>query len=254
MTSQAALRANPRTPPDGPMAFPRILWADRDVLTIPSVAMSPMRVPPRSVARPVPPGGGQVRRPCSGSAPAKWRSFHGRWMTLAVALAASVGLGIAAHQALFDGGWASRGAVSLEALMTSIAEPPTSTIPPRQRQAIDLTRTTLLALNDANRSGDYSLLRDLAGPRFQARNSAQQLSAAFAPFRLARLDFGVASEAAPTFLTNQVREGDGVLVLDGHVPLAGPHAAHRLRFALEFAPIQGQWRLLTLSIAVELGQ
>ena len=45
-------------------------------------------------------------------------------------------------------------------------------LPVSVEQALYLIRSTLLTLNDANRSGNYTVLRDLAAPGFQARNSA----------------------------------------------------------------------------------
>src|SRR5690348_17246315 len=50
-------------------------------------------------------------------------------------------------------------------------------------QALYLVRSTLLTLNDANRSGNYTVLRDLAAPDFQARNSAADLASSFADLR-----------------------------------------------------------------------
>jgi hypothetical protein len=52
-------------------------------------------------------------------------------------------------------------------------------------QALYLIRSTLLTLNDANRSG---MLRDLAAPDFQARNTAADLSLSFADLRRRNFD------------------------------------------------------------------
>src|SRR5262245_26287516 len=43
-----------------------------------------------------------------------------------------------------------------------------------------LVRSALLTLNDANRCGNYTVLRDLAAPDFQARNTAADLARIFA--------------------------------------------------------------------------
>jgi len=52
-------------------------------------------------------------------------------------------------------------------------------MPVSTEQALYLIRSTLLTLNDANRSGNYTVLRDLAAPDFQARNTAADLSQSF---------------------------------------------------------------------------
>ena len=48
-------------------------------------------------------------------------------------------------------------------------------MPVSTEQALYLIRSTLLTLNDANQSGNYTVLRDLAAPDFQARNTAADL-------------------------------------------------------------------------------
>ena len=53
---------------------------------------------------------------------------------------------------------------------------------PRQKpevgvaQALYLIRSTLLTLNDANRSGNYTVMHDLAAPGFREKNSAADLA------------------------------------------------------------------------------
>jgi hypothetical protein len=58
-----------------------------------------------------------------------------------------------------------------------------ASLPVSTEQALFLIRSTLLTLNDANRSGNYTVLRDLAAPDFQARNTAADLSQSFSDLR-----------------------------------------------------------------------
>src|SRR5215813_2946497 len=53
---------------------------------------------------------------------------------------------------------------------------PEKPAPVSSGQALYLVRSTLLALNDANRTNNYTVLRDLAAPAFQARNTPADLS------------------------------------------------------------------------------
>src|SRR5215472_14405828 len=53
------------------------------------------------------------------------------------------------------------------------------TMPVSIEQALYLVRSTLLTLNDAKRSGNYTVLRDLAAPDFQARNTPPILGIPF---------------------------------------------------------------------------
>jgi hypothetical protein len=58
------------------------------------------------------------------------------------------------------------------------AQPP---MPVSLEQALYLIRSTLLTLNDANRTGNYTVLHDLASPEFQARNTAADCSRSPSP-------------------------------------------------------------------------
>ncbi len=66
-------------------------------------------------------------------------------------------------------------------------------------QALYLVRSTLLTLNDANRSGNYTVLHDLAAPAFQARNTASDLAQIFADLRRRNFDLFSVALIAPQF-------------------------------------------------------
>ncbi|MGA7492214.1 MAG: hypothetical protein WB930_11055 [Syntrophobacteraceae bacterium] len=72
---------------------------------------------------------------------------------------------------------------------------PASSIP--LEQALYLIRSTLMTLNDANHSGNYTVLRDLAAPDFQAKNTAADLAQIFSDLRRRNFDLFAASIAAP---------------------------------------------------------
>jgi hypothetical protein len=56
-----------------------------------------------------------------------------------------------------------------------------------------LIRSTLIALDHANRTGNYTVLRDLGAPGFQTANTAARLSEIFANLRAQNADLsGVA--------------------------------------------------------------
>ena len=179
------------------------------------------------------------------------RAPPGQRLTLALSLAAAMAAGIVLFQAVSVAGPATwLGHTRAE----TIEEQPAAA--QSRRQAVFLIRSTLMALNDANRSGNYSVLRDLAGPRFQERNGLPRLRDTFAAFRQAGVDLSHAGMIAPEVTLTTTRPGDGVLELHGHLPTAEvvpePAASgQRVRFAMEFEPVQGHWRLLTLSIGVD---
>jgi hypothetical protein len=119
------------------------------------------------------------------------------------------------------------------------------TSPVAIEQVLYLIRATLLTLNDANRSGNYTVLRDLAAPDFQARNSAADLSQIFADLRRRNFDLYAAALLAPQLTAAPALETDGKLRLTGFFatrPL-------QINFDLTYQVVGGQWRMFGISIA-----
>jgi hypothetical protein len=75
--------------------------------------------------------------------------------------------------------------------------PPKIVLPVSIEQALVLIRSTLLTLNDANCSGNYTVLRDVASPDFQARNTAADLSQIFSDLRRRNFELYGAALLAP---------------------------------------------------------
>ena len=110
-----------------------------------------------------------------------------------------------------------------------------------------LVRSTLLALDHANKTGNYTVLRDLGAPGFQV-NTAARLAEIFAEERNGKLDLsGVAAIDPQLSLLPQV-EANGFMHLAGFFP----SVPKQVNFEMMFAPVEGQWRLFGLS--VQLGQ
>src|SRR5215472_11175546 len=114
-----------------------------------------------------------------------------------------------------------------------------------QNQALYLVRATLLTLNDANRSGNYTVLRDLAAPDFQAKNTAADLALHFADLRNRKLDLYAVATLAPQFSPAPAVDGNRRLHLTGFFPTR----PLQINFDLTFQVVNGQWRLLAISVA-----
>jgi hypothetical protein len=112
-------------------------------------------------------------------------------------------------------------------------------------QALYLIRSALLTLNDANRSGNYTVLRDLAAPDFQARNSAADLAQIFANLRQRRVDLHAAALLAPQLAAAPTIDDKGMLRLTGNFPTQ----PQQINFDLMFQSVGGEWRLFGISIA-----
>jgi hypothetical protein len=129
----------------------------------------------------------------------------------------------------------------------SDAGKPQSTDPPQVSvdQALYLIRSTLLTLNDANRSGNYSVLRDLAAPDFQAANSAADLALSFSDLRRRNFDLFAAAVAAPQLTAAPALDAKKMLRLTGFFPTR----PLQINFDLLFQNVGGQWRTFGISVA-----
>ncbi len=109
-----------------------------------------------------------------------------------------------------------------------------------------LVRSTLLALDQANKTGNYTVLRDLGAPVFQS-NTAARLAEIFAAQRRDNVDLsGVAVIEPQLNLLPQI-ESNGMMRMAGFFP----SVPTQVNFELTFAPINSQWRLF--GITVNLG-
>jgi hypothetical protein len=111
--------------------------------------------------------------------------------------------------------------------------------------ALFLVRATLLTLNDANRSGNYTVLRDLAAPDFQAQNTAADLAVHFTDLRSRKIDLFAVAELAPQFAPAPAVDASRRLHLTGFFPTR----PLQINFDLTFQVVNGQWRLLAISVA-----
>jgi len=108
-----------------------------------------------------------------------------------------------------------------------------------------LIRSTLLALDHANKTGNYTVLRDLGAPGFQV-NTAAKLAEIFAKQRGDKLDIsGVAVIDPQLSLLPQI-EPNGLLHMAGFFP----SVPSQVNFELLFAPLEGQWRVIGVSLSV----
>jgi hypothetical protein len=126
--------------------------------------------------------------------------------------------------------------------------PPAETAAPKPAQidrngVLVLVRSALLALDQANKTGNYTVLRDLGAPGFQV-NTAARLAEIFAKQRNDNVDLsGVAVIDPQLSLLPQI-ETNGMMRMAGFFP----SVPSQVNFELVFAPVNGQWRLFGLSV------
>lgn len=110
-----------------------------------------------------------------------------------------------------------------------------------------LIRTTLIALNQANFTGNYSVIRDLGTPQFQATNSDARLAELFAPLRRRNLDLSPILFFDPKLVREPMLDATGAVRVTGFIPTS----PERVLFDMGFAAVAGQWRLSAIVIDMQ---
>jgi hypothetical protein len=108
-----------------------------------------------------------------------------------------------------------------------------------------LIRSTLLALDQANKTGNYTVLRDLGAPAFQT-NTAARLGEIFAAQRRDKLDLSGVAALDPQLSLLPEIEANGLMRMAGFFP----SVPTQVNFELAFAPVDGQWRLFGVSVGL----
>ncbi|WP_409564288.1 hypothetical protein [Methylobacterium sp. J-076] len=109
-----------------------------------------------------------------------------------------------------------------------------------------LIRSILLALHQANETGNYTVLRDLAAPGFRDANTAARIGEIFASQRAQKLDLSGVAVLDPQLTLLPQIEANSLLHMAGFFP----SVPSQVNFELLFAPVEGRWRLFGISVNV----
>jgi hypothetical protein len=176
------------------------------------------------------------------------RKVTQRLFAVASTAAILAALPVSAQQSQsFDQRWQSTVAQQAPAKAPLNTSPtkPRHTLPVGLPQALYLIRSTLLTLNDANRSGNYTVLQDLSAPSFRAKNTAADLAQIFTNLRQRHIDLYAVALQAPKLNTEPYLDQHGLLRLTGYFPTR----PLQIDFDLAFANVEGQWQLFGISVA-----
>jgi hypothetical protein len=110
---------------------------------------------------------------------------------------------------------------------------------PSDDKLLILINSALIALNQANATGNYTVLRDMAAPGFKRVNSPERLAQVFANLRNRNLDLSPVVLFQPKLFRKPAISDKGMLRITGFFPTA----PERVNFDLIFQPVQGKWRL-----------
>ena len=134
----------------------------------------------------------------------------------------------------------------VQAQTGSAAAPPAAAMPvPGDLELAKLIWSTIAAIDHANQSGNYSVLRDISSPAFQIANDPARLAQIFGSLRENRVDLSNSLLLAPVY-NGPAQVGAGnILRVRGSFGLR-PTA---IAFDFEFQWFNGKWRLFGVGIS-----
>lgn len=126
-----------------------------------------------------------------------------------------------------------------------VQPPQPQAVMPDAEKIVLLVRTTLITLNDAIETGNFTVLRDRGAPGFREANSAARLSQAFADLTSRGVDLSVVSVITPKMTEAPTLDQEkGMLRLKGYFP--GQQV--QINFEILFQAVGGRWQLFGLSV------
>ena len=126
----------------------------------------------------------------------------------------------------------------------TVQAPPSLRPVPDQLEMSKLIWSTILAVDHANRSGNYSVLRDLGAQGFQINNNAAQLAQVFAGIRQQRIDLSNALLVPPTYSEAPRQVQADIIEVKGIFQLR-PISIY---FDIFYRWEQGRWKLFGIDI------
>ena len=122
---------------------------------------------------------------------------------------------------------------------------------PDAEKIVLLLRNSLLTLNDAIQTGNFTVLRDKGAPGFRDANSAARLGEAFADLSRSGLDLSAVSVITPQLTEPPTLDQQkGMLHVQGFFPSQAAQINFEccINFEVLYQSVGGRWRVLGLSI------
>jgi hypothetical protein len=122
-----------------------------------------------------------------------------------------------------------------------------ASLPPREA-LLTMVGSVMVAVNQANFTGDYSVLHALGTRELQVRTTASVLAKAFKPLRDQNIDLSSLLLLPAQFTEPPAIRADGVLRLAGYYP----SRPKQVNFVIVYCPVVGYWRIDGLSVSTSL--
>jgi len=110
-----------------------------------------------------------------------------------------------------------------------------------------MIKTYLLTLNDANITGDYSVLHARLAKPFREQFDAARLKKIFKSFHDKKIDFGLIAAKTPVASAETKIDHRGALVMRGYFDTQ----PSRLLYELDFIPSEGEWKPVKINVHIK---
>jgi hypothetical protein len=122
--------------------------------------------------------------------------------------------------------------------------PPPGVAMPDQFRLNMMIRTAMIGLNQANQTGNYTVLRDLGASSFRASNDPSRLAEIFVGLRKRQIDLSPILFFTPKLVQQPQIDQRGLLRLAGFFPTAPEQVVFDIYYLFE----GGQWRLFGIGV------
>jgi hypothetical protein len=109
-----------------------------------------------------------------------------------------------------------------------------------------MARNAIIALSQANLTGNYSVVRDMGTPNFQITNSSARLAEAFATLRSRKIDLAPVMFFNPKFTSAPAFQEGQVLRIAGYFPTS----PEQVNFDLAFQKFGEQWMIAGIAVNI----
>jgi hypothetical protein len=136
-------------------------------------------------------------------------------------------------------------AVALGSLV--LARPAFAQKPPGPERQEALIKASLMTFNDANVTGNYTVLHAKLSKPFRDQFTPDKLKETFKPFADAHIDFDIVVAKPPVPAAEAKVDDDGRLALRGYFDTQ----PSRVHYDLAFIMSEGEWKLIKLNVNVK---
>lgn len=113
-----------------------------------------------------------------------------------------------------------------------------------------LIKTAILTLNDANLTGNYTVLHARASKPVRDQNTPEKLKQIFKSFVDQRIDMAIIAAKKPIVTKEAEIDKRGALLLRGYFDIEPA----RVTYTLDFIQSEGKWKVLGLGVNVQSEQ